>query len=80
MFSCLNHYNSVSLTGVIDLTAHSISLYDENDEPQDITGTFINKNNIGIAEPVDVHIDEAGNNVITMYEVIGDISDERLVV
>ena len=36
----LNKYNSVSLTGVIDLTAHSISLYDEHDEPQNITGTY----------------------------------------
>ena len=78
MYSFLNHYNSVSLTGVINLTAHSISVYDENEEPQNITGTFINKNNISIAEPVDVQIDETGNNVITMYQFIGDISDEKV--
>ena len=62
-----NKYNSVSLTGVIDLQVHSLSLYDENDEPQNIKGTFINKKNISKAEPVDVIIDAFGNMVIIMY-------------
>ena len=57
MNSFLNPHNSVPLTGVIDFTAHSTSVYDENDEPQNIKGTFIKKNNISKAEPVDVIID-----------------------
>ena len=32
-----------SLTGVIDITAHSISLFQENEEPQNIKNIFIPK-------------------------------------
>ena len=66
MNSFLNPHNGTSLTGVIDLTVHSISLFQENEEPQNIKKTFMNNNNISIAEPYDVQIDETGNNVISI--------------
>ena len=42
MNSFLNPQNGISLTGVIDLTAHSISSYDENvpKEPENIKDMF----------------------------------------
>ena len=75
MNSFLNPHNGTSLTGVIDLTVHSISLFQENEEPQNIKNTFINNDNISIAEPYDVQIDETGNNFITMYQFNGNIND-----
>ena len=79
MNSFLNPHNGTSLTGIVDITAHSISLFDEaNDEPQNIKNTFLNKNKISIAEPYDVQIDETGNNFITMYQFKGKITDDRV--
>ena len=78
MNSFLNPHNATSLTGIIDVTAHSISLFQENEPPKDITDIFIPKSDISIAEPSDVIIDELGNNVITMYQFIGDINDEQV--
>ena len=45
MNSFLNPHNGTSLTGVIDVTAHSISLYDEDvgQEPVNIKNIFIHK-------------------------------------
>ena len=71
----LNPHNGTSLTGVIDLTAHSISLFQENKSAQDIKDTFMNQKN-SIAEPYDVQIDELGDNIIQMYQFIGDINDK----
>ena len=68
MNACLNPHNGTSLTGVIDVTAHSISLFQEYEEPKNIKNIFIHKSDISIAEPYDVQIDELGNNVITMYQ------------
>ena len=79
MNSCLNpHNNGPSLTGVIDVTAHSISLSQENEPPKHIIDIFIPKNDISIALPYDVIIDELGNNVFTMYRCIGDINDTKV--
>ena len=79
MNSFLNPKNETSLNGLIDITAHSISLFDEeNESPQNIKDTFMNKNKISIAEPYDVIIDETGNDVITMYQFIGDINDSKI--
>ena len=78
MNSFLNLHNATSLTGIIDVTAHSISLFQENESPKDINDIFIPKNDISTAEPYDVVIDELGNNVITMYQFIGDINDEKV--
>ena len=33
---------------------------------------------ISIAEPIDVQIDELGNNIIQMYQLIGIINDEKV--
>ena len=35
MNAFLNPHNSTSSTGEIDVTAHSISLFEENEEPKD---------------------------------------------
>ena len=78
MNSFLNPHNGTSLTGIIDLTVHSISLFQENDEPENIKNTFIHNDNISIAEPYDVQIDETGNNFITMYQFTGNISDNMV--
>ena len=79
MNSCLNlNSNGPSLTGVIDATAHSISLFQGNEPPKNIIGIFIPKGDIGIALPYDVIIDELGNNAITMYQFIGAINDEKV--
>ena len=66
------HNNGPSLTGIIDVTAHSISLFQENEPPKNIIDIFIPKSDISVAEPYDVQIDELSNNVITMYQFIGD--------
>ena len=76
MNSSLNPHNGTSLTGVIDLTAHSISLFRENEPPQNIKDMFIPYINISKAEAIDVQIDELGNNTIQMYQFIGDINDK----
>ena len=76
----LNPHNGTSLTGVIDITAHIISLYDENvsKEPENIKDSFIPKSDISVAEPYEVQIDELGDNIITMYQFIGDINDTKV--
>ena len=63
---------------VIDVTAHSISLFQETEPSKDIIDIFITKSDISVAEPNDVQIDEWGNNVITMYQFIGDINDTKV--
>ena len=80
MNSFLNPHNGASLTGIIDVTAHSISLYDEdgNEEPTNIKDIFIPKSDISIAEPYEVQLDELGDNIITMYQFIGEINDTKV--
>ena len=78
MNSFLNPHNGTSLTGVIDLTAQSISKFQENESPQNIKDTFIHKATISIAEPYDVQIDELGYDIIQMYQLIGDINDTKV--
>ena len=78
MNSFLNPRNTLSLTGIIDVTAHSISLFQENEEPKNINDMFIPKSDISVAEPYDVVIDELGKNGITMYQFMGDINDTKV--
>ena len=78
MNSFLTPHNSISLTGVIDVTAHSISLFQENAPPKNIVDIFIPQSDISTALLYDVVIDELGNNVTTMYQFIGDINDEKV--
>ena len=70
MKSFLNPKNGPSLTGIIDVTAHSISLFQEAELPKNINDIFIPNNDISTAEPYDVIIDELGNNVISMYQLV----------
>ena len=72
------HNNGPSLTGVIDRTAHSISLFQENEEPQNIKNIFIIKSDTSVAEPYDVGTDETGHNIIIMYQCIGETSDTKI--
>ena len=76
--SFLNN-NGTSLTGIVDVTAHSISRFqeNENEDPKHSIDISIPKSDISIAEPYDVRIDELGNSVITMYQFIGDINDTK---
>ena len=78
MNSFLNPHNGTSLTCVIDILAHSISLFQENESPKNNKDIFIPKSDISIAEPYDVIIDETGNNIITKYKFIGEISDTKV--
>ena len=78
MNSFLIPHNGPPLTGVIDVTAHSISLFQENEPPKNIEDIFIPKSDISIALPYDVIIDELGNSAITMYQFIGDINDTKV--
>ena len=79
MNSFLNpHNNGPSLTSVIDVTTHSKSLFQENAPPKNIDDISMHKSDISIALPYDVIIDGLGNNVITMYQLIGDINDTKV--
>ena len=46
--------HGTSLTGVIDLTAHSVSLFQENEPPKNIYGMSKPKSDLSTAEPIDV--------------------------
>ena len=37
---CLNPRNGSSLTNIIDVTAHSVSLFQENEQPENINAMF----------------------------------------
>ena len=69
--------NGPSSTGIVDITANSISLFQNNGSPKNIEDISISKSDISIAEPYDVPIDENGN-VIQMYQFLGDINDTKV--
>ena len=77
MNAFLNNYGP-SLTGEIGVTAHSISLFQENEPPKNIIDIFIPKSDISIALPYDVQVEEFGNNVITMYQFFCDINGTKV--
>ena len=77
MSSFLNTHSGTSLTGIVDITANSTSLFQDNGPPKNIIDTFIPKSDISIAEPYDVQIDENGS-MIQMYHFIGDINDTKV--
>ena len=52
--------------------------FKNNAPPNYINDIFIPNSDISTAEPYDVIIDELGNNVITMYQFIGDINDTKV--
>ena len=75
MNAFLNHHNGISVTGIIGVTANSISLFQENEPPKNINGISIPNSDISIAEPYDVQIDVLGNYVVTMHQFIAYIND-----
>ena len=76
MDSFLNTHGT-SLPGIVDITANSISLFQDNGQPKNIEDIFIHKSDISVAEPYDVPIDENGN-VVQMYQFLGDINDTKV--
>ena len=78
MIAFLNPMNETNLTFIVDVTAHSISLFEENEQPKHIHEIIIPQTSISISEPIDVQTDELGNNMITVYQVIGAINDEEV--
>ena len=72
------HNNGPLLTGIIDVTAHSVSLFRENDTPKHTIDISMPKSDISDAEPHDVQIAELGDNIITMYKFIGDTNDTKV--
>ena len=79
MNAFLNHHNGISVTGIIGVTANSISLFQENEPPKNINGISIPNSDISIAEPYDVQIDVLGNYVVTMHQFIAYINDTEFV-
>ena len=73
-----NSRNVTSLTNIVDVTAHSISLFQENKQPKTINILCIPQTSISISEPIDVQIDELGNSIRTMYQFIGIVTDEQV--
>ena len=78
MRASLNPENGTSLTKTVDVTAHSISLFQENEQPKNVNDTLAPKTDISIAEPIEVQIGELGNNTIQMYQPIGITDDENV--
>ena len=76
MNSFLNTHGT-SLTGIVDITANSISLFQDNGPPNNIEDIFMKVILVRIAEPYDVQIDE-NCNVIQMYQFLGDINDTKV--
>ena len=77
MNAFLNPRNGASLPNTIDVTAHSISLLQENEQPKNINDILIANTDTSIAEPIEVQINELGNNTIQMYQLISIINDEK---
>ena len=78
MNAFLNPRNGTSLTNIVDVTAHSISLCQGNEQRKNINKIFIFQTSISVSEPIDVPIDALGNNMITMYQFICIINDEKV--
>ena len=78
MDAFLNPRNGASLTKIIDVTAHIISLFQESKQPKNIYEIIIPQTSISIAEPIDVQIDELGNDIIQVYQLIGTINGGKV--
>ena len=78
MNAFLNQRNGASLVNITDVTAHSISLFQENEQPKNVIEIFIPQTSISKAEPIDAQIDHLGNNIPQMYHFIGTINNEKV--
>ena len=76
MNSCLITHGT-SLTGIVDITANNISLFQDNGPPKNIEDMFIHTSDISIAEPYDIQIYK-NCNVIQMYQFLGYINDTNV--
>ena len=77
MNSFLNPNNGTSLTGIIDVTAHNIYLFQRDGTVKHILDILFPYGDIAIAELVDVQLNDLGT-VIQMCQFIGDINDKRV--
>ena len=77
MNSFLAPKNRTSLTGIIDFTAHNIYLAQEDGTANNILDILFPYGDIAVAELVDAQLNDLGP-VIQMYQIIGDINDERV--
>ena len=77
MNSFLAPNNRTSLTGIIDFTAHSIYLVQEDGTVKNILDILFAYGDIAVAELVDVQLNEFGP-VIQMYQCFGDINGNRV--
>ena len=68
MNAFLNPRSGASLTSIIDATALSISLFQEDEQPKNIIGTFIPQTDMSIAEPIDAQISQLGINITQTYQ------------
>ena len=78
MSAFLNPRNGTSLTNMFDVTAHSIILFQDNEQAKHINDICMPKTDISIAEPIEVQVDELGNNTIHMYQLKSNINDEQV--
>ena len=78
MNAFLNPRSGATSNRIIDVTAHNISLFQENEQPKNITEIFIPRTSMSIAEPIGVQIGELGNNIFQMYQLIGIINDGKV--
>ena len=78
MNAFLNPRNGASVTNIIDVTAHSTSLSQENEQPKNTTEVCIPETSFSIAEAIDVQIDEVGDSIIQMYQFTDIINDEKV--
>ena len=77
MNSFLNPSNGTSLKGIIGVTAQKIYLFQRDGTVKHILDRLFPYGYIAIAELVGVQINEIGNNVIQLYQFVGDINDKR---
>ena len=77
MSALLNPRDGGGSTDIIDVTAHSIRFF-KNEQPKDIYDMFIPRTSSSIAEPIDVQIDEVGNDINQVYQLIRVIKDEKV--
>ena len=52
MNAFLNPRNGTRLTNTVDITAHSISIFQENEQPKHIKIIFIPQTSTSISEPI----------------------------
>ena len=77
MNAFLDPRNGTSLTSIVGGAAHSISLFQENEQRKNINTILILQSSISISEPIGVQIDEIGHIFSTRYHVIGITNDEK---